>query len=699
MGKYYTINGRNLYVYVTGGDMLLDLKLFPADLHLFDSDSAWRMTDRIAVVNGATESALSKAEIILNINMYKRMEQPSEVLEAYFTSGEESIFTEIPIVEEPVVEVQKEFEVIIPEVVNPIVGFNKPIEEPERIEALNEEELLEKVLKRVEDSLGKEKAPRTVEPIVASESVVPVKMFEETIDLFNKMIQKITTTPETVSRVETSVQDLNHRMMDFMEANQKIQETQLETWSTLLENLTKSLQAPKPTPEPTDEYTEILKRIDDLLEEDSEPEKPIIVESETPQTETLEGLIASLIGTPRRKEPLTEHEPLRPVKVVELEAGKAETMKGEIEAVYRYLSYSKYLPEIQQGTQDAVECLSVYWDRLEPVILAISRSPESYDLGRASKIDLLSVDDTQRMIDELESLKGRINGKDERLGSKIDELLSKLNTKLAEIPRKSEYDIPENRLLKGALMEISEGVDEALKSVDSTNRFIRESIRYSTNGEILNLAQSLLDNNTRKETLSGLQAGIKATVDSPELKFLEDVCKGNLDDIKGRRVNEDYAKLVNIVENYGASLQKLYSIQIPKTPVGSEALYEQWCLTKFLEGTYRNGYILGADNNLTVNAANICITSNKSTFYTFNKGEKQVRIYHNSQETAPIILESITGDTKQTRKYRTDYSYAGQTPEKEVNILTVNPSTGDTVITLKPESTNYEFMEHINRLL
>ncbi|MHA2024170.1 MAG: hypothetical protein ACTSWQ_10965, partial [Candidatus Thorarchaeota archaeon] len=137
MGQYYTIKGNNLYIYVTGNDLLLDLKLFPKDLHLFDSESAWRMTDKIAVVNGARDSDIAKAEIILSMNAYKAIDQPEIALEEYFTTSDESVFDVLEIPEEDefiVKDIQKDFEVIIPEARPPLVDYSKIVEEEKQPE-------------------------------------------------------------------------------------------------------------------------------------------------------------------------------------------------------------------------------------------------------------------------------------------------------------------------------------------------------------------------------------------------------------------------------------------------------------------------------------------------------------------------------------------------------------------------------------
>ena len=49
MGKFYTVHGRNLYVYVTEDDELIPIKDLPSLLGLFEADVTWRYNNRIAV--------------------------------------------------------------------------------------------------------------------------------------------------------------------------------------------------------------------------------------------------------------------------------------------------------------------------------------------------------------------------------------------------------------------------------------------------------------------------------------------------------------------------------------------------------------------------------------------------------------------------------------------------------------------------
>ena len=89
MGRHYNVTGGNLYIFTTGMDRLLDLGVFPRELNLFEADSAWRISPWIAVVENVLQKAAEKAQIILQLNDYVRINVPARVLEHYFLDGDE----------------------------------------------------------------------------------------------------------------------------------------------------------------------------------------------------------------------------------------------------------------------------------------------------------------------------------------------------------------------------------------------------------------------------------------------------------------------------------------------------------------------------------------------------------------------------------------------------------------------------------
>ena len=92
--RYYSRQRDNLYIFITGMDEMIDLKLFPPELNLFESGSAWRISSRMAIVSDADKISLDKAEIILGLNGFNRVTLEERLLNRYFIFGDEVELTE-----------------------------------------------------------------------------------------------------------------------------------------------------------------------------------------------------------------------------------------------------------------------------------------------------------------------------------------------------------------------------------------------------------------------------------------------------------------------------------------------------------------------------------------------------------------------------------------------------------------------------
>jgi len=87
MGKFYTINGNNLYIYVTANDEMISLNDLPSVLGLFEAESAWRWSDKMAVCQNVSYNSLQQAKVILEIQGYQPKEVSETLLERYFVEG------------------------------------------------------------------------------------------------------------------------------------------------------------------------------------------------------------------------------------------------------------------------------------------------------------------------------------------------------------------------------------------------------------------------------------------------------------------------------------------------------------------------------------------------------------------------------------------------------------------------------------
>jgi hypothetical protein len=89
MGKYYSLENGNLYIFTTGTDSLIDLYVFPRELNLFEANSAWRISPRVAVVEDILHRTAEKAKIVLNLHEYEEVIVESERIESYFLDSDE----------------------------------------------------------------------------------------------------------------------------------------------------------------------------------------------------------------------------------------------------------------------------------------------------------------------------------------------------------------------------------------------------------------------------------------------------------------------------------------------------------------------------------------------------------------------------------------------------------------------------------
>lgn len=96
----------NLYIFTTMGDPMLNLNAFPDELNLFEAESSWRISPWVAVVEDVLNRQLEKAQIILQLHGYGRVNAQKEALEVYFLDGDErQLMQAITVAEAELVEV------------------------------------------------------------------------------------------------------------------------------------------------------------------------------------------------------------------------------------------------------------------------------------------------------------------------------------------------------------------------------------------------------------------------------------------------------------------------------------------------------------------------------------------------------------------------------------------------------------------
>ncbi len=101
MGKHFTVEDGNLYVFTTMGDQMLNLNAFPTELNLFEAESSWRISPWVAVVEDVLQRQLEKAQIILRLHGYERVNVQKDALESYFLEGDERRLLQVITVAKP----------------------------------------------------------------------------------------------------------------------------------------------------------------------------------------------------------------------------------------------------------------------------------------------------------------------------------------------------------------------------------------------------------------------------------------------------------------------------------------------------------------------------------------------------------------------------------------------------------------------
>jgi len=101
MGRHFSVEDGNLYIFTTMGDAMLNLNAFPVELNLFEAESSWRISPWVAVVEDVLQRQLEKAQIILRLHGYERVQVRKELVESYFLEGDERRLLQVITVAEP----------------------------------------------------------------------------------------------------------------------------------------------------------------------------------------------------------------------------------------------------------------------------------------------------------------------------------------------------------------------------------------------------------------------------------------------------------------------------------------------------------------------------------------------------------------------------------------------------------------------
>jgi hypothetical protein len=268
MGRYYSRIDGDLYIYVTKNDPMADLSLFPPELELFDPARPKKANEKMAIISGAAEANVGKAEIILSLNGFKKRDHPKEALEQYYDSGDDSILEGMyPGQKEEVAEdieeasERQEMEVIIPRANSPILGYNARDREDDKGESRASSDEVRRSREPSSEGDGKEQGR-----IPASE--------EELIDSLILWMRSQDIQIEK-EREPIKIEPLAYAPDDT--AQEKFTSEEL---AEMLSDALRSKTGQQPAPEaktPRDElFRQMAAYVDSITPRPTEPERPVV---------------------------------------------------------------------------------------------------------------------------------------------------------------------------------------------------------------------------------------------------------------------------------------------------------------------------------------------------------------------------------------------------------------------------------------
>ncbi|UCD44381.1 MAG: hypothetical protein JSV27_09655 [Candidatus Bathyarchaeota archaeon] len=487
MGKYYSRHGRNLYIYVTRNDTLINLKYFPPELNLFEAESSWQIHEKVAIANDVKERNIDKAEIILSLNSYMRWDLPEETLMRYYNGGDESILGE-PVAEKPTVpaEVRErprtdELEVIIPEAKAP----------PQT----------QDVAVRLEEQAPP--ADSVVIPVTPPRQV-PMQMTEdEFVDRIIDRLQKRGLLSQYPTPQPPPLQP--YRPIPPSNQRQAPSAVSDEALQQLLELLRGRL--------PSKDREPIASAVVGMITQLSE-----YVSSITPETPKqapkppLEELITSLTAyvksiTPRQQAPdgisIVSPSEEETIDISESQ-DVVDTSVVEVERFRNQKALMKYLDENHERQIGALNQVKEHWVEIEPTLHKVSEEP--YHVVRLKTI--------KRSPDE-EALDPE----------KIDDRgqLTDLPIRVTDQEEVPDFNLSPNRELKSHLLSLQANLLDLLEKAQSGSAFIRKELQRTVLNMTDVLAEKLVIKIRFIEEVEGLRERISTLLGDEKMVFLKSV--------------------------------------------------------------------------------------------------------------------------------------------------------------------------------
>ena len=601
MGKYYSRIGGNLYIYVTRGDSLIDLKYFPNELNLFTAESAWRIKDKMAIVNDADEANVDKAEIILSLNSYKRWDHSAEILEQYYAADDELILQEEAEVAVPTPTVEKppEMEVIIPEARPPVLpGADKVVAPPVegmRVTApglpaerrvitvdVSDDEFIDRIIDRMLSRglvFQYRPTPPPAIPQPQYEAVRPQKTaFDELCELLVTMLKK--------------------------EAGDAPREDISSSLNELVGALAAYIRSQTPTPEseksPT---TELMDALTDYLKDRTPRETEEVPEKKEDPLEQLIGLLRR--EGDRRGEAPSERSQF---KEEDKEAGYSSSnerlqriMAEEVADMYVHMAYTVLQGEVSARSANWLNHIRDHWMELGPVLNLIAEDPDYAMVERTERKALGSLDSlkpelSKTILDELLVRKGETDGE----FSEVRELLKEIPINVIESGVVRNYDTFKNKVLKAHLQGLVSQLDAVSEVNTDIEALLNRAIKFSGSSATARWAKELTKN---QETIAGIEE-LKGKI----LGYLETAVF--LDEVEITQEQPFETEVLTSHPNYGRfyAMKKSYDVNTPPPLYniraslpemgGSSLLYERWCGVEIVRSFMRIGFQIDEESTL-----------------------------------------------------------------------------------------------------
>ena len=599
MGKYYSRIGGNLYIYVTRGDSLIDLKYFPNELNLFTAESAWRIKGKMAIVNDADDANVDKAEIILSLNSYKRWDHSAEVLEQYYAADDELILQEKPevpvTVPAPTVEAEKppEMEVIIPEARPPVLpGKDRVVAPPD------------------------EEARVTAPGLPAGRRVISVDVSDDAFmdRIIDRMInrglvfQYRPTPPPAIPQPQPQYEVARPQSTAFDElcgllvtmVKKEAGETPRESIASSLNELVGAMAAyiRSMTPTPESEKspaTELMDALTDYLKDRTPSEAEEVPEKKEEPLEQLIGLLRRE-GDKKGGAPSERFQVKEEGKDAEYSSSD-EMLQGimveEVSDMYVHMAYTVLHGEVSARSTDWLNHIGDHWMELEPVLNLIAEDPYCAMVERRERKALGSLESLKPELSKtiLDELLVRKTETDYEF-SEVRELLKEIPVNVIETGVERNYDTFENKMLKAHLQGLVSQLDAVSEVSINIEGFLNRAIKFSQGSSTARWAKELTKN---QETITGIEE-LKGKI----TRYLETAVF--LDEVEVTQElpletevltsHPNYSRFYAMKKSYDVNTPPpLYNIRASLPEMGGlSPLYERWCGVEIVRSFMRIGF-------------------------------------------------------------------------------------------------------------